>query len=351
MAIWCPCPCSLISRKSRPAGVHVIEINLAARSSGRKARTFHFILAADELPLLWRHLLWTGRRNEGRICILQRMELWIIVADEVWNAPTDDMSAKCLNAATRNASATRGTGLARVSRIAVEKRARAREETFRNGNARGSGTTGDKFKLSGSPAPRLRRLLEPLRAMHSIGSSHIDAPISELYRETILTSLSRIRTSSQDLFPTLVSTYEEAMTTFKAGCSTLAVQQLRSALDMWNDLTYLYTAKFSHGAGDSTVRRVFLLREALGTIRHDLFKTLTRAYLADCEEVQRNGAAETLAYRIVASYDRSDQWGQRIAREGHALVPASRCVGAARPARSRTTVASAPASFTTFSRR
>ena len=293
---------------------HAMEIDLfPCSSSVWQERNLHFLLAADELPLLCRHLLWTDRIDTGRIGILQQTELWIIIGDEVLNAPTYDESAECLNAATKNASASRGEGPAKISRKAVEGSGYTGEETNWNGIARGSGTTGDKFKLSGPPSlintPRLRRLLEPLRALHSIGSSYIDGPISERYREAIQTSLFRSPPSLQDLFPILVSAYEEAMTTFRAGYFTLAVQQLRGALDIWNGLTYMYTADSSTKLATGPFAGL-MLQQALGSIRYDLFKTLVRAYLIDCEDVQRKGAAKNLTRRIFASYTRKDQWGR-----------------------------------------
>ena len=286
-----------------------MEIDLfPCSSSVWQERNLHFILAADELPLLCRTMLQT---DALRIGILQRTELWIIVGDEVPNAPTYDESAECLNAATKNALASHGEGPANISRRAVEGSAYTGEEMNWNGIARGSGTTVDQFKLSGSPSlintPRLRRLLEPLRALHSIGSSYIDAPISERYREAIQTSLFRARPGIQDFFTILVSAYEEAMTTFKAGYSTLAVQQLRGTLDIWK-LKYLYTPDSSTKLATGPFAG-FMLHRALGIICHDLYTTLARAYLEDPEDVQRVGAADTLARRLIADYTDTESWG------------------------------------------
>ena len=309
-----PLPISFYSSKVKACTRHVMEIDLWPCSSSG-SRNLHFILAADELPLLCKHLLWTDALYKGRIGILQRMELWIIVGDEVLNTPTYEESAECLNAATKNASASRGEGPAKILRRAVVGSAYTGEETNWNGIATGSETTREKFELSGPPSlinkPRLRRLLEPLRALHSIGSSYIDAPISERYREVILKSLFRARPRSQDLFPILVSAYEEAMTTFRAGYSSLAVQQLRGTLDIWNELMYLYTPGSSTKLATGPFAG-FMLPRALGLIRYDLFKTLTRAYLADCEDVQRVGAARTLERRIIVSYSRENQWGHYL---------------------------------------
>ena len=308
---WLPLPISFYSSKVKACTRHVMEIDMLPCSSS-VSRNLQFILAADELPLLCKRLLRTDTLYKGRIGMLQRMELWIIVGDEVLNTPTYEESAECLNAATKNASASRGEGPAKILRRAVVGSAYTGEETIWNGIATGSETAREKIELSGPPSlintPRLRRLLEPLRALHSIGSSYIDAPISERYREVILKSLFRARPGSQDLFPILVSAYEEAMTTFRAGYFTLAVQQVRGTLDIWNESIYLCTPNSSTKLATGPFAG-FMLQRALGIIRYDLYKALARAYLADCADVQRVGAAKTLARRITASYSRNDQWG------------------------------------------
>ena len=129
-----------------------MEIDLSPCSSSVwQERNLYFIFAADELALLCKRLIWTDALYTGRIGILQRMELWIIIGDWVLNAPTYEMSAACVNATTKNASASRGEGPADLSRGAVEGSACTREETNWNGIARSSGATGDKLK---SPALR-----------------------------------------------------------------------------------------------------------------------------------------------------------------------------------------------------
>ena len=309
-------PLTIFSNESKVQACtrHVMEIDLFPCSSSiPQGRQFHFILAADDLPLLCRSLLWKDAIYMERT--LEQTELWIIIGDEVLNCPTYEKSAECLNAATKKASLSHGEWPANISRRSVEGNACTGEETNGNGIARGSGTTGDKSKLSGPPSlietPRLRRLLEPLRALHSIGSSYIDAPISKRYRNLIVTSLSRARPGIQDLFLTLVSAFEEAMTTFTAGHSTLAVQQLRGTLDTWNELTYLYTPDSSTKLATGPFAG-FMLQQALDIIRYDAFKALSLAYLAVGEDGQGVGAVRKLGRRIRASYSRHDQWGQGL---------------------------------------
>ena len=296
-----------------------MEIDLfACASSVLQERKFHFMLAADDLPLLCRRLLQTDALYRGFIGLLQETGLWIIVGDEVLKLPTSKKSAECLNAATKNALASINEGPAYISERGVEVGACTWEETNCNAIARGMRTTEENCRLSGPPSlidtPRLRRLLEPLRALHSIGSSYIDAPISEPYREVIQTSLFRARPTVHDQFRILLSAYEEAMGTYRAGYSTLAVQQLRGTLDIWNEVTYLYSRHPSPELVTGTGSFAgFTLARALQDIRYDLFNTLIRAHLAVCEEdVQRKAAARILARRILVSYRWYDQWGQGL---------------------------------------
>ena len=290
-----------------------MEIGLFPRYSlVLQERNRHFILAADDLPLLCRRLLMTDAMYRDKIGVLQQTELWIIASHEILKVPTSEKSVECLNAATKNASASRGEGPANISRRAVEGSACPGEETNWNEIARGVRNTEGKFRLSGPPSfidtPRLRRLLEPFRALYSIGSSYIDAPISERYREVIQTSLSRARPSVQDQFPILLSAYEEAMRTVRAGYSTLAIQQLRGTLDLWKEIHDLYTPDLYTKLATGSFAG-FMLPRALQDIRYDLFKAIARAYLAVCEDVQRKGVAATLVRRILLCYDWYDQWG------------------------------------------
>ena len=293
---------------------HVMEIDLFPCSpSVLPERQFRFILAADDLRLLCRRLLQTDAIYWDMIGLLQETGLWITVGDEVLTLPTSEKSAECLNAATKNASACRGERPSYIWRRAVEWSACTGEETNSNETARGIRTTEGKFRLSGSPylldTPRLRRLFEPLRALHSIGSSYIDAPISERYREVIQTSLFRARPSVQDQFPILLSAYEEAMRTFRAGYATLAVQQLRGTLDIWDEITWLHSRDASTELATGSFAG-FTLSRALQDIRYDLFKSLTRAYLAVCAQPQVT--ARMLSKRILVSYNWFGQWGQGL---------------------------------------
>ena len=54
--------------------------------------------------------------------MLQRLELWVIIGDEVLNPLTYQKSADFLNAATKHAAASR-EGPTKIPRIAVERSA------------------------------------------------------------------------------------------------------------------------------------------------------------------------------------------------------------------------------------
>lgn len=159
--------------------------------------------------------------------MLQRLELWVIIGDKVLNPLTYQKSGDLLNAATKHAAASR-EGPTKIPRIAVERSAAFEEERNDVRYKTVNRTREPSSRLSEMPSlfntPRLRRLLEPLRALHSIGFSYIDAPISERHRQEIQTTLSRVRPSIHEVFSTLLPVYKEAMTTFGAGHFALAIQ-------------------------------------------------------------------------------------------------------------------------------
>ena len=215
---------------------HVIEIDLIPDSlSSARRRNRHLIIACDDLPLFCRYLLscllTKGELDEGQMeLMLQRLELWIIVGDEVMNPLTYDKSAHFPNAATKNATASR-EGPTKIPRMALERGAAFEGERHDVRKTVVNGIREPRSKVSETPSlfsdRRLRRLLDPLRALHSIGFSYIDAPISERHRRELQTRLFRARPSIHEVFPTLLPVYKEAMTTFRAGDFALAIEKFR----------------------------------------------------------------------------------------------------------------------------
>ena len=245
------------------------------------------MLACDNLPDFCREYLCMGERSELRreLTWEDTTGLWIIIGDEVANPPENGEPAAIFNAATRNAAAHR-KGLTKDSGSAVEWKAIIDEE------ANGWETLVNGIGLT----PRLRRLLEPLRVLHSVEFSYIDAPISEQYREAMHASLLRVRPAIHDQYSMLFSAYEEALETFTAGFFASAIHKLRGTFDIWRDadnvdgydaFTRLATGPF---AG-------MLFKDALLRMYHSISMSLARAYLKFPKDVQCVRAAQDLARR------------------------------------------------------
>ena len=226
--------------------------------------------------------------------MLQRLELWVIIGDEVLNPLAYAKPADFLNAATKNAAASR-EGPTKIPRTFEEERNDVRYETVNR-------TKEPRSRLSETPGlfntPRLRRLLEPLRALYSVGFSYIDAPISERYRQEIQTRLSRARPSVHEVFATLLPVYKEAMTTFGAGHFALAIQNFRRTLDLCYRVRLLY----SRDALTELARGLsagLSLQENVGNMVYLSRRNLAQAYLKLPKDVQRVRAAQALLQPMV----------------------------------------------------
>ena len=232
--------------------------------------------------------------------MLHRTWLCITIGDEVLNSSAYEEPAETLNAATKNAAAYR-EGPTKNARIAVEKNATPGGEVKCGGEITVNGIMGAKSRLSESPShmdiPQVRRLLEPLRALHSIKSSYIDAPISERYREEIQNSLSRARPSIHDLFPILYLAYEEAMRTFRAGCFALAIHKLRGTLDIQYDLSHRYRGNSYTKLATGPFAGVWF-QDASERMHYSLTENLARAYLKFPKDLHYVRAAASVAYGI-----------------------------------------------------
>ena len=224
-------------RKDHVCKRHVMEIDVIRdhRRHGRSTKR-HFMLASDDLPKICRILLmmdgmYVGSGPGAIKLFLRETELWITIGDEVGttartlsllNMCPDDRKGEFLDAAIKNAAAH-----------LVSATIREKGNGFLSPNA--DRIINAKSWLPESPSSidnaRIRKLLEPLRALHSIEFSYIDAPISERYWHEIQRSLSRARPSFQERFQVPVAEFEAAITTFSAENFDLAIQKLRGTLD------------------------------------------------------------------------------------------------------------------------
>lgn len=275
---------------------HIMEIELFQGCLSSDEREDHqFILGCDDLSLFCTHLFWLSVGSEDYVRVkLDRMKLCITIGDELLHPVMYENRAETITAATKNAAT-------KTPRIDVERNATPWEDTKYDSNKIVKLITTAKPRLSDPLShvdhPRLRRLLDPLRVLHSIESLYIDAPISDRYCEEIGTSLTRARPTIDDLLSLVYPAYEEAITTFRAGCFAQSIYKLRGALDILGDLDTSLWPDYSYHddvltTGPFAGRSLFM---ALTRAYCSLSETLARAYLKFSENVRHVRAAQYLA--------------------------------------------------------
>lgn len=82
---------------------------------------------------------------------------------------------------------------------------------------------------------QIRRLLEPLRRLHSIQAVHIEGPVSEHYKASLEASMCGRGPSDKELFDVVLATYEDARITYDTGDISLAVTKMKQTLDIIDD--------------------------------------------------------------------------------------------------------------------
>ncbi len=281
---------------------------------------YYYIFACDDLPRILWHFLWMDEKyNFDQIGLV--FELSITIGDEVSttgmgsivvNTSIGNVAAKYLNAASKNTAAD-DLKPAMGSKVAVNRNATIHKENNIHGNTTVNGTTRVKPELSESTGhtdnPRLRRLLEPLRALYKIRVFYINAPISKHYRQEIQTSLSRARPSIHNLFPMFFAAYEEAMKTYRAGYFILAIQKIEGTRDIVKILT-------RHFKGDVLVKMAtgpsagVSLKEALFGLQYILMNSLIRAYLQVPRDLHQLKSAQALAKTVIETYIHNDAWDE-----------------------------------------
>lgn len=167
-----------------------------------------------------------------------------------------------------------------------------------------------KSRLSQWPTysdnPRLQRLLEPFRALYSIGCSYIDAPISEQYRLEIFNSLSRAQPSIHDLFPAVSSALEDAIAVNDADNIVLVIQRLKGTLDIMDDL-------LEHSRDRDINQKVMTgrytglrYREAMRKMRCLIWNNLAQANLKFPNDLEHVRTAQKLTLRIIDQCECND---------------------------------------------
>lgn len=82
---------------------------------------------------------------------------------------------------------------------------------------------------------QIRRLLEPLRCLHSFQAVCIKAPISEQYKAQLIASMCGPGPSDQELFDEVLAMFEDARITYDSGDLDSAVTKMKYTLDTIND--------------------------------------------------------------------------------------------------------------------
>ncbi len=88
-------------------------------------------------------------------------------------------------------------------------------------------------------SPRVRRLLEPFRGLHSLEAVHVEGPISQQYKATLIASMCGPEPSDEDLFDRVLAAFGDAMTTYEAGDFSSAIRKMKQTLDMMLDCSHL----------------------------------------------------------------------------------------------------------------
>ncbi len=255
----------------------------------------HFIFASQDLPMFCKTFLFQDPD------LLLRMELWIIIGDEV---STDGKSVGGKTAAMKNAAAI-GEG---PIKNPAERGGATYEDSMEDGSTMANLIEEAKSTLSepriSTNSTRVRRLLEPFRALHSIGYSYVDAPISGSYRLEICNSFSRKRPSIHHNYSVACSVFDEAIATFNSRNFALAISKLRSTLDTLQDFIYINEAEEATTGHPSRVSH----KEALDKMSYTLWDKLARAHFEFSKELQHVRAAQTLIGFFLDSCDWDRLW-------------------------------------------
>lgn len=88
----------------------------------------------------------------------------------------------------------------------------------------------NKKNTTGTTNLRVRRLLEPLRQLHSIHSPQIIGPLSEEYKAEVIADITKTMPSDQELFDHVLTTSEKAINNPDSGDSASSILDLKNTL-------------------------------------------------------------------------------------------------------------------------
>ncbi|CAF9942011.1 hypothetical protein IMSHALPRED_003152 [Imshaugia aleurites] len=163
-----------------------MEISLLSEGEVDKHHEIcHFIVTCQELPAICRSLLSKDKKYPGSMA---SMKLRLVIGDEV---------------ATHEAMAG---GEVVESQGVVERCASGGDPAIE-----GSQATRNKIGFTG---PRVRRLLEPFRQLHSLRDPQIMGPLFDEYRAGVIADMTKPLPSRQELFDLVLASFQKAMIKF-----------------------------------------------------------------------------------------------------------------------------------------
>ena len=273
---------------------HVMDINMVPESQWPHPREqCTFILACRDLPMLGRTLLLMSTQTEYSFDFLLGTDLQIIIRDDIGIAGEGSVISISKNTMASSQGSPKDLTVDGDRNATICSRANG------GGNTRTNGLMGNESSLSApnlDHSPRVRRLLEPLRALHSIGTPCITAPISQRYKQEIETSLSRERPSFSELSLIVTSVYDDANKTFDAGDFASAIDKTNGALDlMYESLQQLIVRQMM----EETPSGIPEFFETCLCMQYKLVKVLARANSKFPKDLTRIRTTQHLAHQVV----------------------------------------------------
>lgn len=259
---------TMLQRTAKRSKRYAMKIHLS--SAGEASCDYeykNYTVTYNELPGLCKGLLWAENCIPGR---LASTKLRLIIADEV------------------------GIDGARVKE---DNSTETRNE-----------------KTSGTTSSRVRKLLEPLRRLHSINDLRILGPLSEKYKAAVIADISRFTPSFEDIFNYARISLEKAIGHFDSGDFASSIIELKNAIDEVHNAALHRDIRLSPRS-DFITRPYkittgpyagYNLCDASLAVRVTLVTKLARAYLkiGDIDSAEIQLVEIITLYRYTSSYPR-----------------------------------------------
>lgn len=195
--------------KTQRSEKHAMKIELLSEgdiSSGNGE--YHIVVTCNELPALCTGLLLMERDLPGS---LSSKELRLVISDKVGpdGARAEDGKAREGHAVSEGYSAGGHPSI---------------EESLPSKNS-----------AIGTTSPRVRRLLEPLRRLHSLIDPQIIGPFPDKYSAEVIADISKPPPSDQDIFDRVLVSCGKGLRKFGSGEFFASITEFRNTLDELED--------------------------------------------------------------------------------------------------------------------